>query len=156
MSANIGTTSQPPAFPRITDASFTSSEPLPANYTRELDPSGRPFYRNLDDNTTSWYHPAASRPSQDHRLPSHIERCVDVKGRSYYVNHETQCTSWLNPLKIEQARVRRQDTGNNERERTEDGELTYWVDYVADTVTVPRKSDIPWNEEQNMDGKLQS
>lgn len=149
MSTNPDSTdSQPPAFPRITDSSFTSDQPLPANYTRELDPSGRPYYRNTDDNTTSWYHPSAPGPQQDPRLPRHIERCVDAKGRSYYVNHETKSTSWLNPLKIEAVRAR--TSGNNERERTEDGKLSYWVNYFADTVTVPRESDIPWNNEQSV------
>lgn len=138
--------SQQPFLPRITDFSFTSAEPLPANYTRELDASGRPYYINHTDNSTSWYHPAASKPQQDPRLPKNIERCVDARGRWYYVNHETKTTSWLNPLKIDEMRAC--EDGPKLHQRTEDGELDYWVDYEAGTVTVPRKTTIPWPAEE--------
>jgi hypothetical protein len=145
---------QPPSGtekpPRITDFSFTSTEPLPANYTRELDPSGRPFYRNKDDNSVSWYHPAATPPAQDPQLPRHIERCVDVRGRSYYINHETKTTSWLNPLKVDEFRARENPTV---LDHTEDGRMLYWVNYEADTVTVPQdlaelRAKHPWIPEK--------
>ena len=58
------------------------------------------------------------------------------------MDHETKTTSWLNPLKIEEMRARAPDSSKHER--TEDGEEDYWVDYVAGTVTVPRKTNIPW------------
>lgn len=134
-------TMEAPMYPRITDLSFSSSLPLPANYSRELDPNGRPYYRNLTDNTTSWYHPSASGPNQDPRLPSHIERRVDVKGRSYYLNHETKESSWLNPLKIDLVRARGPGM-ESEMERTEDGVEDYWVDYETGQVTVPRVTGI--------------
>ncbi|KAL9120309.1 MAG: hypothetical protein Q9187_003138 [Circinaria calcarea] len=141
-------------FPRITDFSFSSSLPLPANYTRELDPSGRPYYINHTDNTTSWYHPSASRPKQDPRLPSHIKRRVDVRGRSYYLNHETKESSWPNPLKIDMVRARGPGMGT-EMERTEDGIEDYLVDYETGRVTVPRVTGIVWDDEKagEEDGK---
>jgi len=131
-----------PSYPRLTDSSFTSPLPLPANYVRELDPSGRPYYKNLTDNTTSWYHPSATMPKQDPKLPSHIERKVDVRGRSYYLNHETKESSWLNPLKIDMVKARGPGM-ESEMERTEDGVEDYWVNYETGQVTVPRVTGIP-------------
>lgn len=130
----------PPSSPPITDPLTSSESPLPPNYTREISRSGRPYYSNHTDKTTSWYHPSVPRPprpEQDPRLPAHIERHVDRKGRSYYSNHETKTTSWLNPLKIDEVRARLD--GNKERERTEAGLEEYWVDYETGDVTDPRK-----------------
>ncbi|MCJ1245210.1 WW domain containing E3 ubiquitin protein ligase 1 [Trapelia coarctata] len=124
--------SPPTSFPPS-----TSENPLPSNYTREISSSGRPYYSNHTDKTTSWYHPAAPRLRQDPRLPTHIERRVDVKGRSYYSNHGTKETSWLDPLKIDEVRARADS--KKERERTEDGLAEYWVDYETGNVTQPTK-----------------
>jgi hypothetical protein len=139
MATNTNTSvSQPPSGtekpPRITDFSFISTEPLPANYTRELDPLGRPFYRNKDDNSVSWYRPAATPPAQVPQLPKHIERCVDVRGGSYYINHETKTTSWLNPLRIDEYEYRAREKPTV-LDHTEDGRMLYWVNYEADTVS---------------------
>jgi hypothetical protein len=80
-------------------------------------------------------------------LPKRVKRCVDVRDRSYYVNHETKTTSWLSPLKVDEVRAR--DGNPSELERSEHGRMVYWVNYEADTVTVPQDVDelrakYPW------------
>ena len=60
----------------------------------------------------------------------------------------------MNPLKIEAVLARGQGR-ESLRERTEDNLADYWVDYVKGTVTVPRKTPIPWyGEEFELTGKV--
>lgn len=81
-----------------------SSSPvdLPDNFSAAVTASGRTYYLNHTDKTTSWLHPRASKDNNPFTpgLPYPYERRVDKKGRYYYLNHETHTTSWLNPAKL--------------------------------------------------------
>jgi len=98
----------PPGFSTANNSSAEKAETslpanLPANFSAAVDEAtGKTYYLNHTDNTTSWLHPQANEERMPFTpgIPYPYERRIDAKGRYYYLNHETHTSSWLNPVKL--------------------------------------------------------
>lgn len=81
--------------------STESSTALPAGWKELMDPSsGRPYYYNENDGTTSWDRPAAAPENTETApLPAGWREVIDPgSGRPYYYNEVDNTTSWDRPM----------------------------------------------------------
>jgi hypothetical protein len=124
---------------------------LPPNFTSATDPeTGKTYYINKTDNTTSFTHPKHTYLHEPYTsgVPYPHERKIDEKGRAYYLDREAKSSSWLHPAKLAELKAKgvldKDDGGDGERWRewilkevAEDGPdkgEPYWVDYKTGEV----------------------
>ena len=121
--SNVGSAQNQPN--RLLDD--VDGHPLPQGWERRIDPSGRTYYVDHHNRTTTWHRPGAPRPVQnnpparvqstvaaaaspppapaannnqaysDVPLPLGWEERTTAEGRPYFVDHTTRTTTWVDP-----------------------------------------------------------
>ena len=69
-------------------------QPLPLDWERKTDGSGRVFYVDHRSRVSQWHHPG---PVADEPLPLGWERTTDGSGRVFYVDHRSRVSQWHHP-----------------------------------------------------------
>jgi E3 ubiquitin-protein ligase NEDD4 len=98
--------------PSAAASASTAGGPLPAGWEQRFTPTGRPYFVNHNDRSTTWRDPrqtvapiasegqAATQPTAASNLgplPSGFEMRLTSTARVYFVDHNTKTTTWDDP-----------------------------------------------------------
>ena len=139
----LQTLNQPNSMTSKFDLSAYDLSDIPAGFDARVNGSGKVYYVNHRDRTTSWRHPRHTHLHEPYTpgLPYPHERAYDEKGRAYYLDREAKTTSWLHPGKLmelkENGVLDKEDDDNEARkeyivmETAEEPNKgrTYWMNY---------------------------